>query len=94
MDEDTTKQEDSGELRKRPIPFAFRLASVKSARQSMSRLIREYGKGNIDRDAMRDCVYAISHLSNLLKMEHDSDLDKRIEELEAAIARLQGLKVV
>ena len=68
-----------------PLPFALRLASLKSCRQSAARLVREYGRGRIDDATFRGVLYGLQTLLAYVKTEKDFDVEKRLDALEKAI---------
>ena len=79
MDEQITRRTgDYGE----PAPFSLRLRSIKSARQTLARILRERGKGNIDRETFRDLIYGMSHLLAFMKTEKELDIEERLQVIE------------
>lgn len=64
------------------LPFQLRLGSVKACRQSMTRVIREYAKGRVDESLYRALIWGLSQLITYWKLEHDLQIEKRIDELE------------
>ena len=67
------------------MPFQLRLGNLRSSRATLARVIREYGKGGIDRNVFKDLVYAISVLVGVMKTERDEALEARLEEIEKAL---------
>ena len=68
-----------------PLPFVLRLGSVKACRQSMTRLVREYGKGRVDSTTFRTTVWALGQLVTYWRLEKDLEIEKRIEALESKL---------
>ena len=68
-----------------PLPFTLRLRSLKSTRQSMARVLREYGKGNISQKIYRDLIYGISQFAFLLKTEKEAEIETRLQAVEESI---------
>ena len=81
-------QNEVGKNTSPPIFFALRLRSLKSTRQSMARVLREYGKGTISQQVYKDLIYGISQFSALLKTEKEFDIESRLLQIEEVIESL------
>jgi len=70
----------------------LQLNTPKNARNSYSRVMRLYTAGKVDHATFRNLVYAFSVLINLLRLEKDIEVEKRIEAIEKQI-REQAQKI-
>lgn len=61
---------------------SLRLGSVKSTRQTLARLIRAYGRGEIDERTYKAILYGASHLLSAFRLEIDSSIETRLSEIE------------
>ena len=68
------------------LGFDLRLRSLNSSRQTLARLIREYGRGAIPQDVFKDLVWAMSQFLGYLKESQTQDLEARLAALEASLA--------
>lgn len=68
------------------LDFNLRLASLKSARQSVARIVREYGKGRVDEKLYKGVLYGLQTLLAFQKAEAEHEIERRLEEIEQAIA--------
>lgn len=75
--EDENKQRESA-----GVPLTLRLRSPTSTRQTLARVIREYGRGNLDRDMYKDLVWGISQFLGAFRIERDLEIEKRLQEIE------------
>ena len=75
---DTTKKEFA-------YPQRLALKTTKSVRQTLCRLIRLRFTDTINATIYRDLLYGINILLSLDKHLHETDLDKRIEQLEQLV---------
>ena len=66
----------------RVAPFDLRLGSVKSCRQTLSRLVREYSRGNIEEAPFKTLTWGVSQLIAWWRLEKDIQIEERIERLE------------
>ena len=67
------------------VQFQLRLGSLKSTRATLARLVRKYASGEIDRETFKDIVWALSQLVQVMKIEKDSNLEERLDEIERRI---------
>lgn len=73
--------EDGGTPRR--LDFTLRLNTLRGVRQSMARVIREYGKGNVPDHVFRGAVWALSQLTGTFKVELEYEqIERRLAELE------------
>ena len=70
-----------------PLPFRLRLASLKSARQSVARIVRSYAKGEIDPATYKGVLYGLQNLLAFMKSEHDYQIERRLDEIEDEVGR-------
>ena len=64
------------------IKMKLQLNHAKNARASLARIIRRYAAGEIDHTQYKGLVYGFSAILPFFKMELESELLKRIEEME------------
>ena len=69
-----------------PVKFALRLGSIKSTRQTMSRLIRERAKGNVADGDFKSIIYGLAQLQSYWRLELDTEIESRLEALEARLS--------
>ena len=84
MDNDNKKQKPD----RRGVPllrFSLRLGSVKSCRQSMTRIIREYSKGNIVDADYRALLWGLSQVIHYWKFERDIQIEQKIDEIREVL---------
>jgi hypothetical protein len=68
-----------------PTPRArSRLTCVREVRREMARVYCEAREGSLKTDVATRLVYILTQLSNLIR---DSELEGRVQQLEAEIAR-------
>lgn len=68
-----------------PIPFQLRLGSIKSCRQTMTRLVREYGAGKVDDGTYRAVIWGLGQLISYWRLETDLRIEDRIDAIEKAL---------
>ena len=76
-----TEKSNQGET---PLCFDLRLRSLKSARQSYARLIRERARGNVPDKDFKSILWGLNGLLAYLKAESEEDFEIRLQALEAA----------
>ncbi len=67
-----------------PVPFHLRLGTPKSCRQTMSRIIREHARGNVDPATARSIVWSLGQLLAYWRFEKDLEIEERLSRLESA----------
>jgi len=70
-----------------PVPFDMRLGSLRSSRQTLARLIREWGKGTISEESAKTGTWLMSAYLGFLKLESSEDIEKRLAAIEKALER-------
>lgn len=64
------------------VPLTLRLRSPKATRQTFARIIREYGRGNLDERLYKSLVWGLSQYLGAFKIERELEIEKRLEEIE------------
>jgi hypothetical protein len=59
-----------------------KLDRINEARNQLSRIIRSYSRGDLDRVKYRDLVYGLSALLAFQRAELDQELEKRLDAIE------------
>jgi hypothetical protein len=72
----------------RGLGFRLRLRSIKSAKNSFARLLREFAEGNIDEKIFRSLVYGLSGYISILKLQLETQVEDRLREIEKKISEL------
>jgi hypothetical protein len=67
------------------VPWNLRLASLKSARQTVARLCRTYAQNEIDRDTFKTLLFGLQVLRSFFSAEFEIDVEKRLQAIETAI---------
>lgn len=60
----------------------LRLNTLENSRQSLTRIIRMYTKGELDHEPYRDIVYGFAGLLAYWKLEKDCEIEKRLDRIE------------
>ena len=68
-----------------PVEMKLQLNTVKNTRNSMARVLREYTRGKIEHETLRNLTYLFSQLIAIHRLEKDIEIEKRIKELEERI---------
>ena len=63
----------------------LRMNTLEKSRQSLTRVIRMYTKGEIDHEGFRDIVYGFAGLLSYWKLEKDCEIEKRLDAIEDAL---------
>lgn len=58
------------------------LNSIENSRKTIGRLLRKYYYGQLDESTFRTLIYGLSHYLSYLKLEMETDLERRIEAIE------------
>ena len=72
-----TGEEPSGT----PLAFSLRLRSLTSARQSVARLVREYGRGNVDYATYKGLLYGLQTLLSFMKAEREYQIEEKLDRI-------------
>lgn len=72
------------------VPFRLRLGRLKSTRQTLARVIREYSLGRVPEPVFRSLVWSIGQLVSTMKTETELQTADRLAEIEK---RLEALHV-
>ncbi len=59
-----------------------KLDRINTARHELTRMIRAYHNGEIERVKFRDLVYALSVLLSFQRAELDQEIEKRLDAIE------------
>jgi hypothetical protein len=80
--------------KKGPIPYTLRLRSLKSSRQSLTRIIRSWGSGAIETATAKNAAWLMQVLLSYHKeteiievMDKLAKMEKRLKELEEVKSR-------
>ena len=68
-----------------PVPFDMRLGSLRSSRQTLARIIREWGKGTLSEQDAKTGTWLMSAYLGFLKLESTEDVEKRLAAIEKAL---------
>ena len=68
-----------------PRPRRLNLSTVGATRQTLSRLVRLFDKGEIDEDTYRAHVYALRALLEYFRTEADIHTEERLSAIEQAL---------
>lgn len=61
----------------------MRLNTVENGRKTLSSIVRRYEQGEIDEQTARTLRYLMDGLLSWFRLEKETDLEKRIEQLES-----------
>jgi hypothetical protein len=67
-------------------PERLALGDLGAARRSFARITRAFYRGEIEEPKARALAYMFNTLCGLFKAEQEADLERRLDEIEAAIA--------
>ncbi|SIP92997.1 hypothetical protein SAMN05920897_101319 [Alkalispirochaeta americana] len=84
---DSVLTEQNNRKQSRGVPFALRLRSVASTRQTFARVLREYARGTISQDEYRQLVWGLSQYLGALRLEKESEIEDRLQEIEERLNR-------
>lgn len=76
----------------RVAPFDLRLGSVKSCRQTLARLVREYSRGKIEEGPFKTLTWGVSQLIAWWKLETELQIEERVKRLEEIAEELENEK--
>jgi hypothetical protein len=81
----------SNELEKptRPIPYNLRLRSLKSSRQSLTRIIRSWGSGEVSTADAKNAAWLLQVLLSYHKESELVEVMDRLTKLEKALKELE-----
>lgn len=68
-------------------PSQLRLNTPVNARKTLARIIRLYNDGEIDEQRAKTSAYLLTQLLGFFKFEADMEIERRLEELEARLAK-------
>lgn len=71
------------------IGFDLRLRSLKSSRQTLARVLREYGRGTIDDATYRGLVWGLNNFLGYLRESGAEELEVRLKTLEAKLDEIE-----
>ncbi|MEX2443327.1 MAG: hypothetical protein WD492_06970 [Alkalispirochaeta sp.] len=76
----------------RPVPFDLRLRSLKSSRQSLARILRAWGRGEIDEATAKTACWLLSMYLGYLKAGVEEDIERQLKELEGRVRQIEKEK--
>lgn len=68
-----------------PSGWKLRLRTVHATKNTFARIIREYSAGNLDHDTFRNLIYGLSQYQVYLKLEDQTEFEKRVQRLETIL---------
>jgi len=68
-----------------PVKMTLQMNNVKNSRNSMNRLAKAYMKGTVENSVFRNMTYFFSQYINILRLESDLQIEKRLKDLEEKI---------
>jgi len=73
-----------------PIPYSLRLRSLKSSRQSLTRIIRSWGSGEVSTADAKNAAWLLQTLLSYHKETELVEVTDRLAKLEKALKDLEG----
>lgn len=73
----------------RRIPYNLRLRSLKSSRQSLTRIIRSWASGEISAENARMATWLLQVLLQYHKESELSEVSERLTKLEKSLAEIE-----
>lgn len=80
------------DIKQGPIPFSLRLRSIKSSRQTLARLIREWGRGNITEADAKTATYLLNILLGYHRAGLEESVELQLADLKKRITKLEKEK--
>jgi hypothetical protein len=90
--QDSKKQPDSagaGGGGSPRLPFQPRLRSLKSSRQTLARIVREWGKGTISNEDGKTAAWLLNMLLAYFKAAETEEFETRLQELDRKLSKLE-----
>lgn len=72
------------------LPFDLRLRSLKSSRQSLARILRAWGRGEISEQVAKTSTWLMSMFLAYLKESTSEELEARLAGIERKLGELEG----
>ena len=82
-----TNEKEQGATSRRRLSWKPRLGSLKTTRQTMARLFREWAGGNVDDQDFRTGTWALSQIVGAYRVEKELEIETRLREIEDEIGR-------
>ena len=82
-----TEQNDITNNSTPPIQFNLRLRSIKSSQQTFARLIRAFGKGEIEEKPFKSLIWALNCYSGYLKLNTEDELLSKLKDIEKSMEK-------
>ena len=88
MQKSTENEAKKLENQAQGVGFQLRLRTIKSAKNSFARLIREFAAGHVDDKVFRSLVYGLSGFINMLKLQLETNLEEKLKAIEKKLEDL------